>query len=459
MSFVDRTSCLLATRKSFVDRTPHVLSEICNRIEQKNNITAPKECLTLNCEVNSLNPLKVYLEHGSSSFELYLDDGYNDVGAGRRLNNHTMTREPKEWLILICHEVDSFNHLTVELGHGIDDSPHLYLDDDYNDVDAWRRLGRATRNNHTITHVKIDVGEFVHPAAGCFDAFYDQLKHNKSIQYLDLEPIGRILPNFDLGYFLKHNANIKHLVLSGGEQPVTAEQSNWSTSLANTRLREFGILDLEFENNGVFEQIISACLGVKKLEVCCQHNFQYTALAALLQDRRAILQRVLIQHSESIMASLVGNTELKELVLPFYTQEARNDFDLLLCDSSTIEQIRNSNHTIETVKVESYVFPLPARGRARECLLLNKNENKNKVIQSKIMQYYFIGEFDLAPFSTMPASVLAEVMSCGKEMSQRQTAIFELLIGIPDLCNVSSRSVQDNIADVSPEANRHKVQD
>jgi phosphotransferase system IIA component len=196
-------------------------------------------------------------------------------------------------------------------------------------------------------------GQAVHPAAGCFDAFYDGLKNNTSIMYFDLS--------------IRTESRTEQLVY-------------------------FGILDLEFENNGVFEQIISACLGVgvKELEVCCQYNFQYTALAALLQDRRAILQRVLIQHSESIMAnfdkvratreimaSLVGNTELKELVLPFYTQEARNDFDLLLCDSSTIEQIRNSNHTIETVKVESYVFPSSStRTRQRVFAAQQKREQK-----------------------------------------------------------------------------------
>jgi hypothetical protein len=98
-------------------------------------------------------------------------------------------------------------------------------------------------------------------------------------------------------------------------------------------------------------------------------------------------------------------------------------------------------------------------------LLLNKIENKKKVIQNKIIQFYFVGDFDLAPFASLPLSVLARVMSLGERVEfdlvscanmsrafldkyqrihlegipNKQTAIFELLRGIPELCNVSAR--------------------
>jgi hypothetical protein len=53
--------------------------------------------------------------------------------------------------------------------------------------------------------------------------------------------------------------------------------------------------------------------------------------------------------------------------------------------------------------------------RIRGYLQLNKNNNKHKVMQNKTMQYYFVGNFDLAPFVSMPA-VLVEVLSCGKSL-------------------------------------------
>jgi hypothetical protein len=43
----------------------------------------------------------------------------------------------------------------------------------------------------------------------------------------------------------------------------------------------------------------------------------------------------------------------------------------------------------------------------------------------------------------MPLSVLSEVLTLGAKMSNQQTAIFELLRGIPDLCHVSSRCVEE----------------
>jgi hypothetical protein len=75
--------------------------------------------------------------------------------------------------------------------------------------------------------------------------------------------------------------------------------------------------------------------------------------------------------------------------------------------------------------------------RVKECLELNKNSNKNQVIRHKIIQYYFIGSFDMAPFASMPLSVLSKIMGLGGEMKNMHSAIFELMRGIPDLCNVS----------------------
>lgn len=43
----------------------------------------------------------------------------------------------------------------------------------------------------------------------------------------------------------------------------------------------------------------------------------------------------------------------------------------------------------------------------------------------------------------MPLSMLSKVMWLGEEMSNQQTTIFELLRGIPDLCNVSGGGVRE----------------
>jgi hypothetical protein len=97
--------------------------------------------------------------------------------------------------------------------------------------------------------------------------------------------------------------------------------------------------------------------------------------------------------------------------------------------------ICSSNHTLENVNPSCTSF-------TSECLKLNRNKNKNIVIQNKVMQFYFVGSFDLAPFASMPLSVLAKVMSVGQAMRNKQTAIFELLRGIAELVNVSGRRTE-----------------
>jgi hypothetical protein len=200
----------------------------------------------------------------------------------------------------------------------------------------------------------------------------------------------------------------------------------------------------------------------------------------LLQNSRAILSKLVIKDAwlrdgwEDIFdrrsalrileSGLPGNTKLKELTGSFivHFQWIGDEFDNLLCDSSSLESICNSNHTLEQIGFVRQILSLrPFSPRSLECLELNENENKNKVIQNKVIQYYFVGDSDMAPFARMPVSVLAEVMGVGVggEMSDKQTSIFELLRRIPDLCNLSNRiSVgPDNIMDTSCTNKRQKV--
>jgi hypothetical protein len=188
---------------------------------------------------------------------------------------------------------------------------------------------------------------------------------------------------------------------------------------------------------------------VEELRVRCETNSQITALAALLQDPRAVLQCLEINSSvindfdvrlalREIAASLVGNTMLKDLSFGGGIGPT-DEFDNLLCDCTSLENICNSNHTLEAIEAPNDSIS----DRTKDYLEINNYQNKCKVVQDKIIQYYFLGEFDLSPFASMPLSMLSEVMSLGEEMSNQQTAIFELLRGIPDLCHVSNRGVEE----------------
>jgi hypothetical protein len=292
----------------------------------------------------------------------------------------------------------------------------------------------------------------------CLESFYDELKENKLIKSLHLDTIEQTISMFNLGYFLQNNTNMKDLeLLSDDDRLVTMEQGHMiGAALRGAQLRRLDIC-CAFENNAAFGLIVSACLGVEDLSVICETNSHYTALAALIQNPMSMLKILSVDQNigeesdeeafdgrlvlRELAASLVGNTAMKELYLPLFTEEEVDEFEALLCNSSSLGNIYNSNHTLEKIR-QNIQWPYYLSAFISECLQLNENENKNKVIQNKIMQFYFAQGFDISPFANMPTSVLAQVISAGEGMCNKQTSIFELLRCIPDLCNVSSRSAE-----------------
>jgi hypothetical protein len=134
------------------------------------------------------------------------------------------------------------------------------------------------------------------------------------------------------------------------------------------------------------------------------------------------------------LPSLVGNTRLKILCIHWHAVDFF-DSEKLLCDTSSIESISNSNHTLEDLSVDGDKLS----SMATKCLVINENEDKAKVIRDKILLFYFDGDFDPSPFSSMALSVLPEVMSQIRGKNE-QSALYRLLRCISELSNVSSRA-------------------
>ena len=107
--------------------------------------------------------------------------------------------------------------------------------------------------------------------------------------------------------------------------------------------------------------------------------------------------------SNRIIISHAGNTWMETPNVSYVA----NHCNKLVGDSAIIEGIINSNHTIESI----YSGLLPLSPRARKRLKSNHMPDKNKVIQNKIMRYYFLGNFDSAQFVRMPILVIAKVLS------------------------------------------------
>jgi hypothetical protein len=248
--------------------------------------------------------------------------------------------------------------------------------DVFDDPDVWRRLGSAIKSNPTLQSFGIDYGEGImgliqsdHPlAAACLEAFYDELKDNKSIEDLHLNEIDLVLPMFNLGYFLQQNTSMKYLKLGKlmrQDGLMTREQGHvMASALRDVELECLNIEDLRFVNNNeAFHEIVSACTRVNNLAVRVRftENSQVAAIASLLRDPNALLQTLTIAgHGprdgvnfcrREIAASLVGNIKLKSL---YMSGGAPMDiFDNLLCDSSSLTTICDSNHTLERIRDSS----------------------------------------------------------------------------------------------------------
>jgi hypothetical protein len=189
--------------------------------------------------------------------------------------------------------------------------------------------------------------------------------------------------------------------------------------------------------------MLEGCSDVQFLEVTCSYNWQCTAVAALLREELSVMawnsgDEDLSNFNQdeavrNIAASLRDNTHLKDLTLIDMDKTSLNHFDELLCDTSSIESIYNSNHTLEVISHDDQLGH-----NLEQCLLLNRNPDKTKVIRDKILRFYCVGEFAVSPFSCMAVSVLPGVLSqFGR--NDKLSAIYRLLQCLPDLCNVSDR--------------------
>eukprot|EP00956_Cyclotella_meneghiniana_P014636 scaffold22052_cov36-Cyclotella_meneghiniana.AAC.6 len=116
-----------------------------------------------------------------------------------------------------------------------------------------------------------------------------------------------------------------------------------------------------------------------------------------------------------------------------------------LCDTSSLEGIIKSNHhTLQVSYLHGSVPQNPNLHLLEDFFKLNLIENKDEVIREKIARYYFIGDFDISPFTKISVSVLPKVLSLIKGSNiNRQSAIFRMLKTFPELCNVSSRDARN----------------
>ena len=157
-----------------------------------------------------------------------------------------------------------------------------------------------------------------------------------------------------------------------------------SSFLESTSLDTFNMW-CGLSNKPAFRTIVSSCSAVKKLLLARPSITQYASIASLLENDRSVTTElkivgtiILEEQLTTIAAGLINNTSLKKLELPSYEGNC-SPITKVLCDASSIEGLRESNHTLAIIECFNEHSPL-----VEDCLKLNTNESKNTVIKTII---------------------------------------------------------------------------
>eukprot|EP00956_Cyclotella_meneghiniana_P020915 scaffold37530_cov22-Cyclotella_meneghiniana.AAC.2 len=293
----------------------------------------------------------------------------------------------------------------------------------------------------------------------CLVALYEGLKHNTSVQYLTTYFLdGSDFSIFDSEHFMTNNLQMKTLKIRS-DHPLRSllPDEGRIINLAVRSLSSLKILYIyscPFQDNGVFEQILSACSTIQSLSLDCDEIYKCTAVAGFLRNQFTERQRLrglevhtVVRGGFRIIAdSLVNNTTLETLFIlgSESTDDVGGNFERILCDASSLDGIKSSNHTLVKIYPDDHLSQ-----RVLECLKLNRNENKEEVVRQKIAKYYFAGDFAVSPFASMPLSAIPNVMTMigGDDPEAKKVlqcnAIFKLLKAIPDLAEKSDNTNEE----------------
>eukprot|EP00956_Cyclotella_meneghiniana_P005021 scaffold6208_cov45-Cyclotella_meneghiniana.AAC.3 len=266
------------------------------------------------------------------------------------------------------------------------------------DPAEWKRLGRAIERCSSIQEVHLRKIEGVTNQIGasnqevyqCIGSLYRGLESNTSIESfeldMDLFPSRGVFPTLNLNR-AQFKENLKNLTLRS-EKLIGINKSPMILQLLKTTsLDSFNLRDCRI-STAAYTRIISACTRVQRLDIKYMNTTEgATALAALLRNQRSILSQFSVHKNMSaenlniIVDGLASNSTLKKLHLHLTkTDTETSKFEQLLCNVLSIEGIRNSNHTLEMLKLGTSHEYTDVTSFVRECLNLNKGTNKEKVI-------------------------------------------------------------------------------
>jgi len=315
---------------------------------------------------------------------------------------------------------------------------------DLSDNIKWEQIGQSIGRSTVLRELAFEFPDDMPPQwASSIETFFNAVKHNTYLERLKMDFSPRNgFPDFDLEYFVANNTQLKSLSISS-RLPLLSDQGRMIASSIGTSssLKQLYIRFAEFEHAYSFRQIVSACSDIEELFCECNHIDKCNAIADLLRNPAAKLKgldiymdRKIAERGMAVIAEgLKVNKSLKELALDvnffhYFPDEWKKSLGRALCDSSSIESIQNSNHTLESIAYGLFGDETCPSEFVQDCLKLNEHEDKEQVIRQKIAKYYFVGGYDVSPFAAMPLSAMPKVISTiGGDANNQCSAIFRML--------------------------------
>jgi len=227
--------------------------------------------------------------------------------------------------------------------------------------------------------------------------FYDGIRHNSSITDLFLSAItydGNDI--FDVALEVMKACQEKNILtkLHINTMPLvnSGEQIMADILRGFTNLREIVYIHSELTDDQLLP-MVEAIREHGLIEELCLFNNRIgnagcEALATLRNITKVNLNDNNIGNEGmiAIVNSLSENKNLRDLIIHYGNQiDLRNvedDFCRALCNTSSINDIYSSNHTLETIYVQS------KGAKLRSLLEMNKNTNKRHVAIKKILLYH-----------------------------------------------------------------------
>ena len=318
-------------------------------------------------------------------------------------------------------------------------------------IDNWNKtLLKIEQNDNTLTGVSIGIGFFVHCSpfnsrddfarlsnsigvnthltklAVCITRdlkldvshreFFESLIRNKSIKTVELRCYGSRIDKGVLGKILtSYKTNSNNLVglsidtcrlQNGGDQFLAATLRNF------TNLTKLKLVSKSIWVPGISDEqllvLVDAIRGNHLLETLCLDRNRIgdagcETLSTLLTNPQSNLQKLELNNNNIsndglniIIEALAGNNRLKTLYLQnnridFYA--AHYAFSRLICNTSSINHIYSSNHTLERIAISSRIT---SDYIATDKMDMNEETNKSHVAIRKIDRHR--PYIDMKPF-------------------------------------------------------------